>query len=39
MTMARRARIGLMIIMPTFAVGDEADHDVVAARPNLIYAR
>src|SRR5258706_9821453 len=31
MTMARRARIGMMVVMPAFAVGDEADNDVVAA--------
>src|SRR6267142_1584595 len=28
---ARRARIGMMVIMPALAVGDEADEDVVAA--------
>src|SRR5882672_5468488 len=31
MTVARRARIGMVVVMPAFAIGDEADDDVVAA--------
>src|SRR6185437_13956214 len=30
-TMARRARVGVMVVVPAFAVGDQADDDVVAA--------
>jgi hypothetical protein len=29
--MARRARIGVMVVVPAFAVGDQSDDDVVAA--------
>jgi hypothetical protein len=31
MAVTRRARIGVMVVVPAFAVGDEADNDVVAA--------
>src|SRR5450756_1595787 len=31
MTVARRTRIGVMVVVPAFAVGDEADNQVVAA--------
>src|ERR1700709_1507312 len=31
MAMARRARVGVMVVVPAFAVGDQADDDVVAA--------
>jgi len=31
MTVVRRARIGVMVVVPAFAVADQVDHDVVAA--------
>src|SRR5450631_2288099 len=31
MAVSRRARIGMMVIMPALAVGNEADNEVVAA--------